>query len=235
MLISMLSKQSRQQNMLQILAPVFFFFLGLYLKPEMTSSSPAFNLYTYMCVSCVCMPWVIAFCLVFLLESINLMKCVTFLLFPKFKWQYLCFCCGWLFRCCLFLVKSSSVSVCFSVLQKYRHHDEDSSPQDQSSPQLTEEAGGPELVQVAEKNLSEIENVHGYVTHAHISPMKVGRFCCLFVFLSLPCSIAALPLLMFFFLSVRSKLHDHSWDLEWVTMGAFLLVFQPYTRNGKDL
>ncbi|XP_078121276.1 discs large homolog 1-like protein isoform X2 [Sander vitreus] len=58
--------------------------------------------------------------------------------------------------------------------QKYRHNDEDSSPQDQSSPQLTEEVGGPELVQVAEKNLSQIENVHGYVTHAHISPMKVA-------------------------------------------------------------
>nr|XP_020479576.1 disks large homolog 1-like isoform X9 [Monopterus albus] len=58
--------------------------------------------------------------------------------------------------------------------QKYRHHDEDSSPQDQSSPQLTEEAGGPELVQVAERNLSQIENVHGYVTHAHISPMKAN-------------------------------------------------------------
>ncbi|XP_061878955.1 discs large homolog 1-like protein isoform X5 [Entelurus aequoreus] len=58
---------------------------------------------------------------------------------------------------------------------KYRQHDEDSSPQeDQSSPQLTEEAGGPELVQVAEKNLSQIENVHGYVTHAHISPMKAN-------------------------------------------------------------
>ncbi|XP_035988813.1 discs large homolog 1-like protein isoform X13 [Fundulus heteroclitus] len=58
--------------------------------------------------------------------------------------------------------------------QKYRHHDEDSSPQEQSSPPLTEEAGGPELVQVAEKNLSQIENVHGYVTHAHISPMKAN-------------------------------------------------------------
>ncbi|XP_014848594.1 PREDICTED: disks large homolog 1 isoform X4 [Poecilia mexicana] len=56
--------------------------------------------------------------------------------------------------------------------QKYRHHDEDSSPQDQSSPPLTEEGAGPELVQVAEKNLNQIENVHGYVTHAHISPMK---------------------------------------------------------------
>ncbi|KAM4728235.1 discs large homolog 1-like protein isoform 12-T12 [Anableps anableps] len=59
-------------------------------------------------------------------------------------------------------------------IEKYRHHDEDSSPQEQSSPQLTEEAGGPELVQVAEKNLSQIENVHGYVTHAHISPMKAN-------------------------------------------------------------
>ncbi|XP_037313803.2 discs large homolog 1-like protein isoform X2 [Pungitius pungitius] len=64
--------------------------------------------------------------------------------------------------------------------QKYRHQDEDSSPQDQSSPQLTEEAGGPELVQVAEKNLSQIENVHGYVTHAHISPMKVASLECIF-------------------------------------------------------
>nr|XP_057924708.1 discs large homolog 1-like protein isoform X6 [Doryrhamphus excisus] len=65
--------------------------------------------------------------------------------------------------------------------RKYRHHDEESSPQeDQSSPQLTEEAGGPELVQVAEKNLSQIENVHGYVTHAHISPMKVASLECVF-------------------------------------------------------
>ncbi|XP_077956135.1 discs large homolog 1-like protein isoform X3 [Gasterosteus aculeatus] len=64
--------------------------------------------------------------------------------------------------------------------QKYRHQDEDSSPQDQSSPQLTEEAGGPELVQVAEKNLSQIENVHGYVSHAHISPMKVASLECIF-------------------------------------------------------
>ncbi|XP_043079053.1 discs large homolog 1-like protein isoform X17 [Puntigrus tetrazona] len=59
--------------------------------------------------------------------------------------------------------------------QKYRHHDEDTgSPQEQSSPQLTDEAPGPELVQVAEKSLSQIENVHGYVAHAHISPMKAN-------------------------------------------------------------
>ncbi|XP_077414038.1 discs large homolog 1-like protein isoform X13 [Vanacampus margaritifer] len=59
-----------------------------------------------------------------------------------------------------------------SDAQKYRHHDEDSS--------APEEAGGPELVQVAEKNLSQIENVHGYVTHAHISPMKVASLECVF-------------------------------------------------------
>ncbi|XP_051739730.1 discs large homolog 1-like protein isoform X13 [Ctenopharyngodon idella] len=59
--------------------------------------------------------------------------------------------------------------------QKYRQHDEDTgSPQEQSSPQFTDEAPGPELVQVAEKNLSQIENVHGYVAHAHISPMKAN-------------------------------------------------------------
>uniref|UniRef100_A0A3Q1I088 Disks large homolog 1 n=1 Tax=Anabas testudineus TaxID=64144 RepID=A0A3Q1I088_ANATE len=69
-------------------------------------------------------------------------------------------------------VTSDTLPSLSTSIEKYRHHDEDSSPQDQSSPQLTEEAGGPELVQVAEKNLSQVENVHGYVTHAHISPMK---------------------------------------------------------------
>nr|XP_046263450.1 discs large homolog 1-like protein isoform X17 [Scatophagus argus] len=69
-------------------------------------------------------------------------------------------------------VTSETLPSLSTSIEKYRHHDEDSSPQDQSSPQLTEEAGGAELVQVAEKNLSQIQNVHGYVTHAHISPMK---------------------------------------------------------------
>ncbi|XP_035861106.1 disks large homolog 1 isoform X8 [Sander lucioperca] len=71
-------------------------------------------------------------------------------------------------------VTSDTLPSLSTSIEKYRHNDEDSSPQDQSSPQLTEEVGGPELVQVAEKNLSQIENVHGYVTHAHISPMKAN-------------------------------------------------------------
>ncbi|XP_074544206.1 discs large homolog 1-like protein isoform X20 [Halichoeres trimaculatus] len=71
-------------------------------------------------------------------------------------------------------VTSDTLPSLSTSIEKYRHHDEDSSPQDPSSPQLTEEAGGAELVQVAEKNLSQIENVHGYVTHAHISPMKAN-------------------------------------------------------------
>ncbi|XP_029971592.1 discs large homolog 1-like protein isoform X13 [Salarias fasciatus] len=80
---------------------------------------------------------------------------------------------------CKVACTNSTISLMFGC-KKYRHHDEDSSPQDQSSPQLTEEAGGAELVQVAEKNLSQIENVHGYVTHAHISPMKVAALECIF-------------------------------------------------------
>ncbi|XP_068197724.1 discs large homolog 1-like protein isoform X11 [Antennarius striatus] len=71
-------------------------------------------------------------------------------------------------------VTSDTLPSLSTSIEKYRHHDEDSSPQDQSSPQLTEEVGGAELVQVAEKNLSQIQNVHGYVTHAHISPMKAN-------------------------------------------------------------
>ncbi|XP_069046125.1 disks large homolog 2 isoform X11 [Lepisosteus oculatus] len=61
----------------------------------------------------------------------------------------------------------------------YRYQDEDISPQDHGFPRLTNEVRPPELVHVSEKNLSEIENVHGYVSHSHISPLKpalVTRF-----------------------------------------------------------
>ncbi|XP_042573769.1 discs large homolog 1-like protein isoform X16 [Cyprinus carpio] len=72
-------------------------------------------------------------------------------------------------------VTSDTLPSLSTSIEKYRHHDEDTgSPQEQSSPQFTDEAPGPELVQVAEKNLSQIENVHGYVAHAHISPMKAN-------------------------------------------------------------
>ncbi|XP_051739734.1 discs large homolog 1-like protein isoform X16 [Ctenopharyngodon idella] len=72
-------------------------------------------------------------------------------------------------------VTSDTLPSLSTSIEKYRQHDEDTgSPQEQSSPQFTDEAPGPELVQVAEKNLSQIENVHGYVAHAHISPMKAN-------------------------------------------------------------
>ncbi|XP_045062126.1 discs large homolog 1-like protein isoform X4 [Coregonus clupeaformis] len=77
-------------------------------------------------------------------------------------------------------VTSDTLPSLSTSIEKYRHHDEDTSPQEQSSPQLTDEGPGPELVQVAEKNLSQIENVHGYVSHAHISPMKVASLECIF-------------------------------------------------------
>ncbi|KAI4529814.1 hypothetical protein MG293_019670 [Ovis ammon polii] len=57
------------------------------------------------------------------------------------------------------------------VRRKYRYQDEDA-PHDHSLPRLTHEVRGPELVHVSEKNLSQIENVHGYVLQSHISPLK---------------------------------------------------------------
>ncbi|XP_034461576.1 disks large homolog 2 isoform X21 [Hippoglossus hippoglossus] len=61
----------------------------------------------------------------------------------------------------------------------YHYQEDDSPPLDQGFPRLTNEVRSPELVHVSEKNLSEIENVHGYVSHSHISPLKpalVTRF-----------------------------------------------------------
>ncbi|XP_057401173.1 disks large homolog 1 isoform X7 [Balaenoptera acutorostrata] len=59
-------------------------------------------------------------------------------------------------------------------VEKYRYQDEDTAPQEHISPQITNEVIGPELVHVSEKNLSEIENVHGFVSHSHISPIKAN-------------------------------------------------------------
>ncbi|XP_041657049.1 disks large homolog 2 isoform X5 [Cheilinus undulatus] len=57
---------------------------------------------------------------------------------------------------------------------QYHYQEDDSPPLDQGFPRLTNEVRAPELVHVSEKNLSEIENVHGYVSHAHISPLKAS-------------------------------------------------------------
>ncbi|XP_036059638.1 disks large homolog 1 isoform X13 [Onychomys torridus] len=58
--------------------------------------------------------------------------------------------------------------------EKYRYQDEEVPPPEHISPQVTNEVLGPELVHVSEKNLSEIENVHGFVSHSHISPIKAN-------------------------------------------------------------
>ncbi|XP_067898553.1 discs large homolog 1-like protein isoform X3 [Heterodontus francisci] len=63
-------------------------------------------------------------------------------------------------------------SVPTQVIHKYRYQDDDTSPQEHSSPQISNEVKGPELVHVSEKNLSQIENIHGFVSQSHISPMK---------------------------------------------------------------
>ncbi|KAG7488101.1 hypothetical protein MATL_G00030920 [Megalops atlanticus] len=81
---------------------------------------------------------------------------------------------------CKVACTNSTISLMFGC-KKYRYQDEDASPpQEHSSPHLTNEVQGPELVQVSEKNLSQIENVHGFVSHSHISPMKVESLECIF-------------------------------------------------------
>ncbi|XP_035130849.3 disks large homolog 1 isoform X32 [Callithrix jacchus] len=64
--------------------------------------------------------------------------------------------------------------LCIVTTKKYRYQDEDTPPQEHISPQITNEVIGPELVHVSEKNLSEIENVHGFVSQSHISPIKAN-------------------------------------------------------------
>ncbi|XP_057620304.1 disks large homolog 1 isoform X14 [Chionomys nivalis] len=59
-------------------------------------------------------------------------------------------------------------------VEKYRYQDEEVPPPEHTSPPVTNEVLGPELVHVSEKNLSEIENVHGFVSHSHISPIKAN-------------------------------------------------------------
>uniref|UniRef100_A0A7N5ZZ90 Discs, large homolog 2 (Drosophila) n=1 Tax=Anabas testudineus TaxID=64144 RepID=A0A7N5ZZ90_ANATE len=60
-------------------------------------------------------------------------------------------------------------------MEEYHYQEDDSPPLDKGFPRLTNEVRAPELVHVSEKNLSEIENVHGYVSHSHISPLKVNE------------------------------------------------------------
>ncbi|XP_039547365.1 disks large homolog 1 isoform X3 [Pimephales promelas] len=72
-------------------------------------------------------------------------------------------------------------NICPQSEEKYRYQDEDTtSPPEHNSPHLPGDVRPPELVQVSEKNISQIENVHGYVSHSHISPMKVESLECVF-------------------------------------------------------
>ncbi|XP_077146500.1 disks large homolog 1 isoform X13 [Ranitomeya variabilis] len=58
--------------------------------------------------------------------------------------------------------------------EKYRYQDDDVTSQEPSSPHILSEGRSPELVHVSEKNISQIENVHGLVSHSHISPLKAN-------------------------------------------------------------
>ncbi|XP_035380114.1 disks large homolog 1 isoform X4 [Electrophorus electricus] len=78
-------------------------------------------------------------------------------------------------------ITDTGASSLSSTSEKYRYQDEDTmSPPEITSPRLPANVPPPELVQVAEKNISQIENVHGFVSHSHISPMKVESLECIF-------------------------------------------------------
>ncbi|XP_040205421.1 disks large homolog 1 isoform X14 [Rana temporaria] len=62
--------------------------------------------------------------------------------------------------------------LCIVTTKKYRYQDDDLPSQEPSSPHILSDVRSPELVQVSEKNISQIENVHGLVSHSHISPLK---------------------------------------------------------------
>ncbi|CAM4310737.1 unnamed protein product, partial [Caretta caretta] len=72
---------------------------------------------------------------------------------------------------CKVICSNRTLSLMFGC-KKYRYQDEDSPPLEQSPAHLPNQVKAPELVHVSEKNLSQIENVHGYVSHSHVSPMK---------------------------------------------------------------
>ncbi|XP_050164304.1 disks large homolog 1 isoform X19 [Myiozetetes cayanensis] len=74
---------------------------------------------------------------------------------------------------CKVACTNNTISLMFGC-KKYRYQDEDTPPQEHSSPHVANEVTSPELVHVSEKNLSQIENVHGYVSHSHISPVKAN-------------------------------------------------------------
>uniref|UniRef100_A0A5G2RKH3 Discs large MAGUK scaffold protein 4 n=1 Tax=Sus scrofa TaxID=9823 RepID=A0A5G2RKH3_PIG len=59
-----------------------------------------------------------------------------------------------------------------SESQKYRYQDEDTPPLEHSPAHLPNQVNAPELVHVAERNLSHLEAVQGVVGHAHFSPLK---------------------------------------------------------------
>uniref|UniRef100_A0A3Q2CX12 Disks large homolog 1 n=1 Tax=Cyprinodon variegatus TaxID=28743 RepID=A0A3Q2CX12_CYPVA len=66
---------------------------------------------------------------------------------------------------------------------------------------------GAELVQVAERQLSQIQHVHGYVTHTHIAPAQVTRcgFLCCFSASSVSFKNRFIEWIFFFYLQLKLK------------------------------
>uniref|UniRef100_A0A8C6ULB9 Uncharacterized protein n=1 Tax=Neogobius melanostomus TaxID=47308 RepID=A0A8C6ULB9_9GOBI len=73
------------------------------------------------------------------------------------------------------------------------------------------ELRGAELVQVAERHLSQIQHVHGYVTRAHITPAQVNKLCSLPIFKwSVTCSLHVPPVLVAYVLLTEEEVQPNS-------------------------
>ncbi|XP_063056137.1 discs large homolog 1-like protein [Engraulis encrasicolus] len=73
---------------------------------------------------------------------------------------------------CKLACTNNTVSLMFGC-KKYRYKDDESATPPVPPPaQVSVESREPELVQVAQRRISQIRNIHGYVTHSHIPPAK---------------------------------------------------------------
>uniref|UniRef100_A0A8C6UDM1 Disks large homolog 1 n=1 Tax=Neogobius melanostomus TaxID=47308 RepID=A0A8C6UDM1_9GOBI len=72
------------------------------------------------------------------------------------------------------------------------------------------ELRGAELVQVAERHLSQIQHVHGYVTRAHITPAQVNKLSLPIFKWSVTCSLHVPPVLVAYVLLTEEEVQPNS-------------------------
>uniref|UniRef100_A0A3Q2FTS0 Uncharacterized protein n=1 Tax=Cyprinodon variegatus TaxID=28743 RepID=A0A3Q2FTS0_CYPVA len=106
---------------------------------------------------------------------------------------------------CKVACTNNTISLMFGC-KKYRYQEEEGTSPD-GSLIYHGDLRGAELVQVAERQLSQIQHVHGYVTHTHIAPAQVTRcgFLCCFSASSVSFKNRFIEWIFFFYLQLKLK------------------------------